>query len=230
MRTIGLIGGMSWQSSADYYRLVNEAVAERLGGFHSAKTLMASVDFAEVEDMQRREAWDEAAQLLLETGRGLERAGAELIILCTNTMHRVADELEDGLGVPFLHIADPTGTAIRAAGIDTVGLLGTRFTMEQAFYVDRLSERHGVTAIVPDEAGRKRVHDVIYEELVHGRVEPESRTAFAEIIGELVERGARGIVLGCTEIGLLVGPDDAEVPVFDTTRLHAEAAVDLSLA
>ena len=180
--------------------------------------------------MQREDAWDEAASLLADAGRRLEAGGAELVLLCTNTMHRVAGEIEAAVGVPFVHIADPTAAAIEAAGLRTVGLLGTRYTMEQDFYRGRLAERHGLEVLVPDDAGRAIVHDVIYEELVLGRIESGSRTAYAEVIAKLVGAGAEAIVFGCTEIGLLVGPGDSPVPVFDTTRLHAEGAVELALA
>jgi aspartate racemase len=229
VKTIGLIGGMSWESSAEYYRLINEEVKRRLGGLHSARTLMLSVDFAEIEELQRAGAWEEASKRLIDAGRRLERGGADFVLLCTNTMHRVADELEQALAIPLVHIADATAEAIEAAEIATVGLLGTRYTMEQNFYRGRLADRHGLNVIVPDEPGRTLVHDVIYDELVLGRVEGPSRAAFAEIIGGLVEQGAEAIVLGCTEIGLLVGEADAPVPLFDTTRIHAERAVELAL-
>jgi len=229
VKTIGLIGGMSWESSAEYYRLINEEVKRRLGGLHSARTLMLSVDFAEIEELQRAGAWEEASKRLIDAGRRLERGGADFVLLCTNTMHRVADELEQALAIPLVHIADATAEAIEAAEIATVGLLGTRYTMEQNFYRGRLADRHGLNVIVPDEPGRTLVHDVIYDELVLGRVEGPSRAAFAEIIGGLVEQGAEAIVLGCTEIGLLVGEADAPVPLFDTTRIHTERAVELAL-
>jgi aspartate racemase len=229
VKTIGLIGGMSWESSAEYYRLINEEVRRRLGGLHSASALMLSVDFAEIERLQDAGAWDEAGKLLIDAGRRLERGGADFVVLCTNTMHRVAPELEQALAIPLVHIADATAEAIEAAGIATVGLLGTRYTMEQDFYRGRLEDRHRLSVIVPGEPGRTRVHDVIYDELVLGRVEESSRAAFAEIIGDLVEKGAQAVVLGCTEIGLLVGEADAPVPLFDTTRIHAERAVDLAL-
>jgi len=229
VKTIGLIGGMSWESSAEYYRLINEEVKRRLGGLHSARTLMLSVDFAEIEELQRAGAWEEASKRLIDAGRRLERGGADFVLLCTNTMHRVADELEQALAIPLVHIADATAEAIEAAEIPTVGLLGTRYTMEQDFYRGRLADRHGLNVIVPGEPERTLVHDVIYDELVLGRVEDPSRAAFVEIIGGLVEQGAEAIVLGCTEIGLLVGEADAPVPLFDTTRIHAERAVELAL-
>jgi aspartate racemase len=230
MKTIGLIGGMSWESSAEYYRMINEAVRRRLGGFHSARCLMFSVDFAEIEELQRSGRWEDAGNRLADAARRLERGGAELLVLCTNTMHRVADEVAAATEIPFLHIADPTAEAIKARGITSVGLLATRYTMEQDFYRDRLSQRHGLEVLVPDEPGRTVVHDVIYEELVHGRVEERSRAAYRDIMTRLVERGAEAIILGCTEIELLVREADATVPLFDTTRIHAERAVELALA
>jgi aspartate racemase len=229
VKAIGLIGGMSWESSAEYYRLINEAVRRRLGGLHSARTLMLSVDFAEIEELQRAGDWDEASRRLIDAGRRLERGGADFVLLCTNTMHRVAPELEQALAIPLVHIADATAEAIEAAGIARVGLLGTRYTMEQDFYRGRLEDRHRLGVIVPEEPARTLVHDVIYDELVLGRVEESSRAAFAGIIGGLVDEGAEAIVLGCTEIGLLVGEADAPVPLFDTTRIHAERAVELAL-
>jgi aspartate racemase len=229
LKTIGLIGGMSWESSAEYYRLVNEAVKRHLGGLHSARILMLSVDFAEIEELQRARAWDEAGKQLIQAGRDLERGGADFLLLCTNTMHRVAPELERALAIPLVHIADATAEAIEAAGIATVGLLGTRYTMEQDFYRGRLEDRHRLSVIVPAEPARTLVHDVIYDELVLGRIDQTSRAAFVEIIGGLVEQGAEAIVLGCTEIGLLVGAADTPVPLFDTTRIHAERAVELAL-
>ena len=230
MRTIGLLGGMSWESSAEYYRFVNEAVRDRLGGFHSAECVMHSVDFAEIEAMQVRGDWEAAGEKLAGCARSLEAGGAELLILCTNTMHRLAPEIEAAISIPFVHIADPTGEAIKAAGIATVGLLGTRYTMEGAFYVDRLRTEHDLQVVIPDEPDRTMVHDVIYEELVLGEAREESRKRYRAAIEGLVAAGAQGVILGCTEIGLLVGPDDSPVPLFDTTRLHAQAAVELALA
>jgi aspartate racemase len=229
VKTIGLLGGMSWESSAEYYRMINEGVKQRLGGWHSARTLMYSVDFAEIKEMQHTDRWDDAAQVLIEAGQGLARGGADFILLCTNTMHKVADQLAANLSIPLVHIADPTGEAIQRRGIRTVGLLGTRFTMEQPFYKGRLGERYGLNVIVPDAADRQVVHDVIYHELCLGQIRSESRVAYRQIMARLVERGAEGIILGCTEIGLLVNADDATVPLFDTTRLHAEKAVALAL-
>ncbi len=230
MKTIGLIGGMSWESSAQYYRMINEAVKRRLGGFHSAQCLMFSVDFADVEELQRTGRWEEAADRLADAARRLERGGAELLLLCTNTMHRVAEEIAAATEIPFLHIADPTADEIKARGVTSVGLLGTRYTMEQDFYRGRLSERHGLEVLVPDEPARTLVHNVIYKELVLGRVEDRSRVAYLEVIAGLVDRAVGAIILGCTEIGLLVRDGDAPVPLFDTTRIHAERAVELALA
>jgi aspartate racemase len=229
MKTIGLIGGMSWESSAVYYRLVNEAVRRQVGGLSSAPCLLHSVDFAVVEAMQREARWDDAAGLLAGVAARLEGAGAELVVLCTNTMHRVADAIEARLGVPFLHIADATGAAVARAGLGRVGLLGTRFTMEQDFYRGRLAARHGLDVLVPDDAERELVHRVIYDELCQGRIEPASRVRLQAVVAGLAARGAEGVVLGCTELPLLL-TGGAPVPLFDTTRLHAEAAVAHALA
>jgi aspartate racemase len=229
VRRIGLLGGMSWESTALYYRLVNEEVRERLGGFHSARLVLASVDFADVEAMQAAGDWAAAGELLAPEAQGLEAAGAECVVLCTNTMHTVADAIEAAVGIPLLHLADVTAQAVRAAGLDRVALLGTRFTMQQPFYADRL-RAHGVDVLVPDGADRTLVHDVIYDELVHGVVRDESRAAYVDVVRRLVERGAGGVVLGCTEIELLIAPDDVDVPVFATTALHARAAVDFALS
>jgi aspartate racemase len=224
MKTLGLLGGMSWESTLPYYRLINETVRERLGGLHSARLLLYSVDFAEVERLQHAGDWDAAGALLGQAARSLRDGGAQLLVICTNTMHKVADAVEAASGLPLLHIADPTGAAIRAAGLSRIGLLGTRFTMEQQFYRQRLIERHGLEVIVPEAAGRDRVHRVIYEELCLGRIRDESRQAYREVIADLVARGAQGVILGCTEIGLLIGAGDVEIPLFDTTALHARAA------
>ncbi|MEZ0471323.1 aspartate/glutamate racemase family protein [Luteimonas salinilitoris] len=229
METIGLLGGMSWESTALYYRLINETVRERLGGLHSARLLLYSVDFAGIERLQHAGDWDGAGRVLGAAARALRDGGAERLVLCTNTMHKVADAIEADAGLPLLHIADPTGAAIRAAGFTRVGLLATRFTMEQAFYRRRLAERHGLDVRVPDAAARERVHRVIYEELCLGVVRDASREAYRRIIARLVDDGAECIVLGCTEICLLVGDGDADVPLFDTTALHARAAALASL-
>ncbi len=228
MRRIGLLGGMSWESSALFYDLLNRGVAERLGGLHSARVLMSSVDFAEIEELQRTGDWDAAGALLADEARRLEAAGAELLVLCTNTMHKVAPAIEEATGVPLLHLGDVTAAAVRASGLKTVGLLGTRFTMEQHFYVERIA-RHGIGVVVPAADDREVVHRVIYDELVRGVVRDESRTAYRGVIERLVARGAQGIVLGCTEIELLIGADDSPVPVFPTTQLHVGAALDAAL-
>ena len=228
MRRIGLLGGMSWESSAEYYRFVNEATRERLGGLHSADCLLRSVDFAEVERLQRDGRWDEAGTLLAAEAAALVAAGAELIVLCTNTMHKVADAITAAVDVPFVHIADTTAEAVRAHGLTTVGLLATGYTMEQDFYIGRLRDVHGLNVLVPDEPDRRIVHDVIYDELCVGVISDDSREQYRRIMRELADRGAEGILLGCTEIDLLVSQQDSPVPVFDTTRLHAERAVELA--
>ncbi|HMJ35318.1 MAG TPA: aspartate/glutamate racemase family protein [Baekduia sp.] len=229
MKRIGLLGGMSWESSAEYYRLVNEATRARLGGLHSADCLLRSVDFAEIEALQRAGAWNDAGALLAAEAQALVAGGAELLVLCTNTMHKVAAAITDAIDVPFVHIADTTAHAVRAAGIGTVGLLATAYTMEQDFYVGRLRDAHGLEVLVPDAPDRAVVHEVIYGELCLGVVDDGSRDAYRRIMRRLADRGAEAILLGCTEIDLLVGPGDAPVPMFDTTRLHAERAVDLAL-
>lgn len=229
MKTMGLIGGMSWESTAGYYRLVNEGVKQRLGGLHSARLVLYSVDFDAIERLQHAGDWDAAGAALAEAAQSLERAGAHFLVLCTNTMHKVAAAIEAAVAIPLLHIADPTAAAIKAAGVRRVGLLGTRFTMEQAFYRDRLRS-HGLEVLVPGDAARERVHRVIYDELCLGIVREDSRAAYRDIMRELVAAGAEAIILGCTEIALLVGAADATVPLFDTTALHAQAAVDAALA
>jgi aspartate racemase len=230
MKRIGLLGGMSWESSAEYYRLVNQAVRERLGGLHSADCLLRSVDFAEVERLQRADQWEQAAALLTKEAQTLQAAGAGLLVLCTNTMHRVADRIAEAIDIPLVHIADATADKVRAAGLHSVGLLGTAYTMEQDFYVGRLRDRHGLTVLVPDHADRGIVHRVIYDELCLGIVNDQARQQYRRIMRDLADRGAEGILLGCTEIDLLVGPDDAPVPLFDTTSLHAHRAVQLALS
>ncbi|MDF1704185.1 MAG: aspartate/glutamate racemase family protein [Aeromicrobium sp.] len=229
MRTIGLIGGMSWESTAEYYRILNESVRDRLGGLHSARVIVDSLDFAEVAALQSAGAWTEAGQLLADRAARLEQAGADLVVLATNTMHLVADAIQARLSVPFLHIGDAAADAIEAAGVTVVGLLGTRFTMENPFLVDHLSRR-GLRVLLPPAQDRTLVHDVIYDELVQGVVREESRLAYAEVIDRLVAAGAEGVLLGCTEIELLVTPGWTRVPTFPTTRLHAEAAAAAALA
>ncbi|MFD9536366.1 aspartate/glutamate racemase family protein [Streptomyces sp. NPDC060010] len=228
MKTIGLLGGMSWESTAEYYRLLNEFTRERLGGLHSARCVLYSVDFAEIERFQAQGRWDEAGEVLADAARSLEAAGADLVLLCTNTMHKVADQVQAAVSVPLLHLADATAEAVRARGLRRVGLLGTAFTMEQDFYRGRLAAG-GLEVSVPDADERALVHRVIYEELCIGVVREESRTAYREVIAGLVAAGAEGIVLGCTEIELLVGAEDSPVPVFPTARIHAAAALDAAL-
>src|SRR5881392_4149331 len=229
MKCIGLLGGMSWESSIEYYRLVNEITRERLGGLHSADCLLRSVDFADIEQLQRGGRWDEAGERLATEARDLVAGGAELLVLCTNTMHKVADAIVAAVDVPFVHIADTTAGAVRAAGLTSVGLLATAYTMEQEFYVGRLRDTHGLEVLVPDADDRRVVHDVIYGELCVGVVDDGSRERYRRIMRGLADRGAQAILLGCTEIDLLVGPQDSPVPTFDTTRLHAERAVDLAI-
>jgi aspartate racemase len=228
MKRIGLLGGMSWESSALYYSLINEDVRERLGGLHSASCIMSSVDFADIERMQHSGDWAAAGRLLADEARRLEAAGAGLLVLCTNTMHKVADAIEASVSIPFLHLADVAAKAVLASGINTVGLLGTRFTMEESFYVERLASQ-GLTVITPEAEDRAVVNAVIYDELVLGKVLPESRQRYQAIIDRLGQKGAKGIILGCTEIELLIRPEDSSLPLFATTRLHAEAAVTAAL-
>ncbi|MFV0430330.1 MAG: aspartate/glutamate racemase family protein [Arachnia sp.] len=229
MRVIGMLGGMSWESTAEYYRVINQQVQQRLGGVHSARLLLDSLDFADIEELQTAGQWDRAGEILATKARGLERSGADLVVLCTNTMHKLAGAIERAVSIPLLHIGDATAAAIRAAGFTRVGLLGTAFTMEQDFYRDRIAA-HGIQTLTPPQADRTTVHRVIYDELVRGVAKPESRAAYAEIIARLVDAGAQGIILGCTEIELLVRAEDSPVPVFATTRIHAEAAVEAALA
>jgi len=229
MKIIGLLGGMSWESTVSYYQILNQEVKRRLGGLHSARIILHSVDFQSIEVLQHAGQWDEAARILSLAARGVEAAGANLLLICTNTMHKVAPEIEAAIGIPLLHIADATGEAIVEQRIGRVALLGTRFTMEQAFYRGRLEQRFGLEVLVPDEAGRERVHRVIYDELCLGSVRDESRVDLIRIIDRLADQGAEGVILGCTEIALLLRPEDTSLPLFDTTRIHALAAVDSAL-
>ena len=229
MKIIGLLGGMSWESTVPYYRHINEAVKKRLGGLHSARLVLYSVDFHSIEQLQSAGRWDDAGRMLAEAAASLQLAGAEFIILCTNTMHRVAPAIEDAVTIPFLHIADATGAAVTRSNIGIIGLLGTRFTMEQEFYAGRLREKYGLEVLVPDAEDRDEVHRVIYEELCLGKTLDGSRDAFHRIINRLIARGAKGIILGCTEISLLVDAAQFPVPCFDTTRLHALYAADFAL-
>lgn len=230
MKTIGLLGGMSWESSSTYYRVINEETRRRLGGLHSARSVMYSVDFAEIEALQAAGRWDRAGQRLAAAAEALQAAGADFIVICTNTMHKLAGDVQRAAGVPLLHIADATAARVAAAGVRTVGLLGTRFTMEEDFYRGRLEREFGLTVLVPGDDARRTVDRVIFEELCVGRLRPASRQAYRDIIAGLTQRGAQGVILGCTEIGLLIGPQDAPVPLFDTALIHAEAAVDYALA
>lgn len=229
MKTIGLLGGMSWESSAEYYRIINEHVKQTLGGLHSAQCLLYSVDFAQIEALQMRGAWDEASLVLSDAAQRLEHGGADFVVLCTNTMHKVAPDIQAAIQIPFLHIADPTAEAIRHQGIHTVGLLGTRFTMEQEFYKGRLIHQHGLHVLVPSVDDQAVVHRIIYEELCLGQILPQSRLAYQAIMGRLARAGAEAIILGCTEIGLLVQAQDSDVPLFDTTDLHARAAAEYAI-
>ena len=227
---IGLIGGLSFESSAEYYRLINEGVRSRLGGLRSARCLMWSFDFGEIEALQHAGDWDQATALMIDAAQRLQNGGADFFLICSNTMHRMADAIAAAVDIPLLHIVDPTGERIAASGIKRIGLLGTAFTMEQTFYKGRLAQRFGLDVLVPDADDRALVHRVIYDELVQGKIVPASRQAYREVIARLVERGAQGIILGCTEIMLLVAPQDSTVPLFDTTRLHVEAAIARALA
>lgn len=230
MKTIGLIGGMSWESSLEYYRIVNQTTKAKLGGLHSAKCVLYSVDFAEIEILQHQGRWQEAAQVLIEAAGGLEKCGADFIVLCTNTMHKVADDIQAHINIPFLHIADATARQINRSGINKVGLLGTRFTMEEDFYKSRLAQKYGLEVIIPNANAREIVHRVIFDELVVGEIRQDSRKKYQDIIQHLIDGGAEGIILGCTEIGLLVRDGDCREPLFDTTRIHAVAAVEYALA
>jgi len=226
MKPIGLIGGMSWESSIEYYRLLNEGVRARLGGLHSAKCILYSVDFAEIEKLQRSGNWTAASEVLLTAARKLEQSGAGVILLCTNTMHKLADAIQAGIGIPLLHIADATGKKVKEAGIQQVGLLGTRFTMEEGFYRDRLKDQFGLNVIIPNQEDRVAVHRIIFEELCVGKIRQESKAQAIGIVERMVQRGSEAIILGCTELGLLLDNGDNQVPLFDTTHIHASAGLD----
>jgi len=230
VKIIGLLGGMSWESTAPYYRYINESIKERLGGYHSAKVILYSVDFDEVERLQQSGNWEAAGSLLAQAARAIESAGADCLLLCTNTMHKVTPAIEAAVCIPLLHIVDATAQQIKSTGLSKIGLLGTRFTMEVAFYTDRLNARHGLSVLIPDEQDREIIHRVIYEELCRGQVVNKSRTEYCRVMADLVRRGAEGIILGCTEISILVGADDSSVPLFDTTRIHACKAVEWALS
>ena len=230
MKTIGLIGGMSWESSLIYYKIINEKVREELGGFHSAKCVMISLDFAEIETLQMKNKWAKAAVLLIDAAKRATAASSECIVICTNTMHKLADEIQEQIDIPLLHIADATAERVKDLHITKIGLLGTRFTMEEDFYRGRLEKKFGLEVLIPDELEREIVHDVIYGELVKGIVREESRNQYREIMNNMVRNGAKGIILGCTEIGLLIKEEDSSVPLFDTTIIHAEKAVEFALS
>jgi len=229
MKTVGLLGGMSWESTQTYYRLINQGVRERLGGLHSATLVLYSVDFEPIEQLQAQGDWDSAGRVLAEAARGVEAAGADFLLLCTNTMHKVAPAIEAAIGIPLLHIADATGDAVKAAGVRTVGLLGTRFTMSEEFYRGRLEDRHGLEVLVPTESERAMVDQVIFQELCLGEILDASRARYLDVIRRVVDQGAEAVILGCTEISLLVGSADTTVPLFDTTEIHAARAVDWAL-
>ncbi len=229
MKTIGLLGGMSWESSIEYYRIINQAVQQRLGGVHSAQTLMFSFDFAEIETMQCTGDWEGLTAVMIKAAQTLEKGGADLLVICTNTMHRMAKEVQDALSIPLLHIADATAEAIKNAGLSSVGLLGTRFTMKADFYRGKLEKDYGLKVLIPKAASREIVHQIIYEELVRGIILEKSRREYQNVISDLAAQGAEGIILGCTEISLLIKQDDVPVPVFDTTSIHALAAVEWAL-
>ncbi|MEO1287274.1 MAG: aspartate/glutamate racemase family protein [Chloroflexota bacterium] len=230
MKTIGLIGGLSWESSIEYYRIINETVRERMGGLHSADCLMYSFDFAEIEALQMASDWETATHRMIAVARQLERGGADCIVICSNTMHRMADDVQNAVDIDLIHIADATANAIKSQGIQQIGLLGTRFTMEQDFYKGRLVKQHHLDVIIPDDAGRTIVHDIIYEELVIGEVHDKSRSAYQTVMQNMIDNGAQGIILGCTEIELLISRfEHRPVPTFPTTYLHALAAVDWAL-
>ena len=228
MKTIGLLGGMSWESTQTYYRLINEGVKNRLGGLHSAKLVLFSVDFAEIEALQHKGDWPATADILTGAALSVQKAGADFLVIGTNTMHKVAPEIEQAIGIPLLHIADATAQLLKKEGVTRAGLLGTRFTMEQAFYRERL-EAAGIDVLTPDEGQRDEVHRVIYEELCQGEIKPDSRHTYLDIVSSLSGRGAQAVILGCTEIGLLISQADTEVPLYDTTEIHAARAVELAL-
>lgn len=230
MKTIGLIGGMSWESSIEYYRIINETVRDKLGGLHSARSVMYSLDFADIETLQHQNRWEEATQLMIEAARHVQNGGADFVLICTNTMHKMAEDVQKNIDIPLIHIADATAQAIKNKGLTKIGLLGTRFTMEEKFYKGRLESKHGLTVLIPNEDDREIIHRIIYDELCLGEIEPSSKEVYIAIIDKLIQNGAQGIILGCTEISLLVGESDSPVPVFDTTLIHAVSAVEYALS
>ena len=229
MKTIGLIGGMSWESSLEYYRIINEQVKEKLGGFHSAESLMFSVDFDEIEKLQYQGNWKDAAKIMVDAAKRLEKGGADFVVLCTNTMHKTADDVQNNIKIPLLHITDAIAERIKDKGLKKVGLLGTKFTMEEDFYKGRLIKKYGLNVLIPNERDRQIVNDVIYHELCLGEINQSSKSQFIKIINNLVDNGAEAVILGCTEIPLLIKQKDVKIPLFDTTRIHAEAAVEYAL-
>jgi aspartate racemase len=230
MKTIGMIGGMSWESSIEYYRIINQAVREKLGGLHSAKSIMVSVEFAEIEELQHENRWEDLADIMVEAGRNLENGGADFVIICTNTMHKLYNKVQQSINIPMLNIADATADRIKAENIQTIALLGTRFTMEENFYRGRLVDRYGLEVTIPSPDQMATVHRVIYDELCAGVIRPDSKQKYADVIQDLVAEGAEGVILGCTEIGLLIKQEDSPVPLFDTAEIHARAAVDYALS
>jgi len=229
MKKIGLIGGMSWESSLEYYRIINETVKQKLGGLHSAECIMYSVDFDEIEKLQHQGKWEELTQIMIDCAQRLEKAGANLVIICTNTMHKMAGEVESSINIPLLHIADATAEKIKGKGFKKVGLLGTKFTMEEDFYKGRLIDKHAIEVIIPNSEEMQIIHDIIFNELCLGEIKETSKEQYKKIIINLAEKGAEGVILGCTEIPLLIKQEDVEVPLFDTTRIHAEFAVDYAI-
>ena len=229
MKTIGLIGGMSWESSLEYYRIINELVKEKLGGLHSAKSLMYSLDFDEIEKLQHQGKWDKLTSVMIKAAQNLEKGGADFVLICTNTMHKMADDVQDNINIPLLHLVDTTADKIKQNRLKKVGLLGTNFTMEEDFYKGRLMNKYGLDVIIPNEKDRKIIHQVIYQELCLGNIKKSSKDRYIEIINKLIESGAEAVILGCTEIPLLIRQEDVKVPLYDTTAIHAEAAVEYSL-
>jgi len=230
MKTIGLIGGMSWESSLEYYRILNETVKERLGGLHSAKAMMYSVDFEEIEKLQHKGDWKKLTEIMIDAAQRVEKGGADLLVICTNTMHKMADDVQKNISIPLLHIANATAGAVKKKGLKKTALLGTKFTMEGDFYKKRLKEKYTIETIIPDDGERQEIHDVLYNELCLGIIKQTSKERYLEIINNLVSRGAEGIILGCTEIPMLIKQEDVEVPVFDTTEIHAKAAVEFAIS
>jgi len=230
MKTIGLIGGMSWESSIEYYRIINETVRDKLGGLHSARSVMYSVDFAEIEILQHQNRWEEATQLMIKAAQHVQNGGADLVLICTNTMHKMAEDVQKNIDIPLLHIADATAEVIKGRSLTKIGLLGTRYTMEEQFYKGRLETEYGLKVLIPSHEDREIIHRIIYDELCLGDVKPLSKGKYIAIIDKLIQAGAQGIILGCTEISLLVGQSDSPVPIFDTTLIHAVSAVDYALS